>query len=268
MNFDTVLCNPPYNGGDNETPIYHLFLKKFSNSENSIWIIPSSWTGNPSWLPGRVSRETFLKSGAFLIYKNQNNVFESASVRTTSTVCTQLHNGDWNWVERESGKTIVKTADDLERNKILFSFDQEEISFLERMKGYSSGRLSWFKDNPTTWKIGVFHINRNKDKNQLGDIRVMDPNSFSSKHAHKYLKLWEGPPEEVDEILPKIESFWNSDLIQYLLAKIWHTYTIQRSTFEWIPSPDYSQVWTNDSICDHYNVTDEEKRWIKKWIGA
>ena len=263
MKFDTVLCNPPYNTGDNDTPIYHLFLEKFSDASDSIWIIPSSWTGNPSWSVSKSVRSNFLKSGAFYIVKNENDVFVTAQVRTSSAVCSSVHKGGWEWVDRESGKKVFKEKSDLLKNKILFSWDQKEIEFIERMKQHSEGKMKWFDDNPKTWKIGVFHINRDKSKNQLGGIRVMDPSLFSSKHANKYLKLWEcETEEEAMEILPKIESFWNSTLIQYLLSRVWHTYTIQRSTFEWTPAPNYSRVWTEEEILDFYEVTEQERNFL------
>lgn len=264
--FDTILCNPPYNGGDNETPIYQLFVEKFSDSQNSIWIIPSSWTGNPNWSVGKTIRTAFYKMGTVSVYKNRDGTFENARVRTSSTVCSQNSKDKWEWIDSETGKVILKPREEMIKNKILFSFDQAEIDFIERMREYSEGKMSWFNNsNPTNWKIGVFHINRDKSKNQLGGIRLMDPKEFDAKHAHKYLKLWEGGSEkEANEMMVKIESFWNSTLIQYLLGKVWHTYTIQRSTFEWIPAPDYSKVWTDEELYEKYSVTPEEKEWIIK----
>ena len=262
-NFDTILCNPPYNGGDNESPIYHLFLEKFHTSKNSIWVIPSSWLGNPDWSIGNKIRKLFHKAGLFYVCKNQNDVFVTANVRTSCGVCVRGYRGDVIWENREDKKSLLLSENDLLKKKILFSFDKEEIAFLDRMKEYSQGPFSWFDGKPNTWKIGVFHINRNKLKNQLGDIRLMDPKEFDAKHSNKYIKLWEGESEqEVREILPKIESYWNSRLLQYLLYKVWHTYTIQRSMFSDLPSRDDSRVWNDEDLFERYELTDEEKKWV------
>ena len=267
--FDTILCNPPYNGGDNDSPIYHLFLERFHTVKNSIWIIPSSWLGNPDWSIGNRIRKLFHKAGLFYVCKNQDDVFVTANVRTSCSVCVRGYRGDFVWENREDKKSLLISENDLLKTKILFSFDEEEIQFLNRMKEHSRGPFSWFDGKPNTWKIGVFHINRNKSKNQLGDIRLMDPNQFDGKHSHKYIKLWEGESEqEAREILPKIESYWNSELLQYLLSKVWHTYTIQRSMFAQLPYPDYSVEWTDENLFSKYSITEKEIKLINRTITS
>ena len=171
--------------------------------------------------------------------------------------------GDLTWQNRETGESVTVSRKDLLKSKVHFCFDPLELSFLERMREYSEGPIPWFTGNPETWKIGVFHINRNKSKNQLGDIRLMDPKEFDGKHSVKYTKFWEGDSEsEAREILPKIQSYWNSQLLQYLLSKCWHTYTLQKTMYSELPAPDYSKIWTDGELFDRYELTEEEKRWI------
>jgi hypothetical protein len=261
--FDTVLCNPPYND-ERQYPIYHFFLEKFVPiSDQSIWIIPSSWVGNPSWSVGRSVRDEFDRAGAFYICKNQNDVFVTANVRTTSTICVKGHKEGFDFVDRETGKSIQKSRKDLLSRKVLFCFDERELEFLHRMKSLGNEKIRMFDGKPNTWKIGVFHINKDKSKDALGQIRLIDPTELEGHHTKKFLNLWEGESEqEARDILPKIESFWRSKLIQYLLTRVWHTYTVNPEVFTWIPVPDYSKVWTDEELFEKFELTEEEKRWI------
>ena len=267
--FDTILCNPPYNTGEkNDVPLYPLFLEKFHKNPNSVWVIPSSWLGNPVWSIGSKIRKQFHKAGLFHVYKNQDDVFVTARVRTCSCICVQGYRGNFVWESREEQKSLVKGEKDLLNSKIHFSFDEDEIQFLNRMATYSRGPIKWFDGKPETWKIGVFHINRDKSKDQLGGIRLMDPNEFEGKHSVKYTKLWEGTSEsEANEMLPRIESYWQSSLLQYLLAKVWHTYTIQSSMFSLLPHPDYSRIWSDEEILDFYQVTEQERNIINRYYN-
>jgi hypothetical protein len=263
LKFDTVLCNPPYND-ERQYPIYNHFTEKFAPICNqSVWVIPSSWVGNPSWAVGKQVRKDFDRAGVFVVYRNENDVFVTADVRTTSLVCLRGMKEGFEFKDRKTEKSVFKSRKDLLDNKILFCFEQQEIDFVERMKTYGNEKIRMFDQKPDTWKIGVFHLNRDKSKDALGKIRLIDPKEIEPQHTKKFLNLWEGKTEEeAREILPKIESFWTSKLIQYLLSRVWHTYTITSEVFTWIPVPDYSKVWTDEELFEKFEVTEEEKQWI------
>lgn len=258
MNFDTILCNPPYNNAHNR-PIYQEFMEALApRAESSCWIIPSSWIGNANWSVSKSVRESMIQNGAHTVVKNQNDVFKKADVRTTTLIFNRAHSSEVTFRERESGKEMLLDKRTVLNDKVLLCFSKEELALINRIK--SGKKIYVFDQNPETWKIGVYNINRTPKLCTLGDpLRLIDPNEFDVKHTVKYFNLFETKNEqEAKETHPKLVSFWRSKLLQYLLTKVAHTYTLTPSMFEYLPEPDYSQLWTDEEIYKRYRLSDSE----------
>lgn len=268
MKFNTVLCNPPYNNEHNR-PIYQDFLTAFdSRCDSSCWIIPRSWVGNPNWSVSRQTREALLKLGVHTVVENQPGTFSRASVRTTTMVCNKpLSSKNITLQERHSGKSVKIEERTLSSEKILLVYDEEELQLIKKLKAFSSGKLYQFKNNgnPYSWKIGCFDLVRHPEKSAMSEIRLIDPNEFSMENIHKYFNLWEGSEEDSLSVHEKAKSFWHSKLVQFLLHKTTHTYTITPSWFEWVPKPDYTKLWTDEEIYAKYGLTEREVELVEQF---
>ena len=260
--FGTVLCNPPYNAGNAQSPIYQDFLEKFKSlCEQSAWLFPNTWIGNPNWATSKTVRSTLDALGVYHVLMCPKSVFEPQA-RVTTCVCYCDGNLHDNFVfeSRTTRDQVVHGRKTLLKEKIPVSYKQEEIDLLVKMQEFGGERINGFDCKDETWKIGPYNVNPNrKPESPLGKIVVLDPEKKPGWMTYKWMNFWEGDSrDDAEEIMPRIESFWYSKLITFILNKTWISYTLGPPIFVPVPLPDYSRLWTDEELYEKYGLTEEE----------
>ena len=262
MKFDTVLCNPPYNGEVTSVPIYHEFMVKFRDqSEQSAWLFPNTWIGNEDWSVGKSVRKSIDKMGVGHILMCPKSVFEPEA-RVTTCVCTCYGNPSNEIVfeDRKSRKSTILHRKQILNERIPYSFHQEEVDLLNKLREHGGEKLSGFDCKEGTWKIGPYNVNPSRQVSRpLGKLRLIDPNLKEAWMTYKWINFWEGETEEqANEIYPIVCSFWESKLVTFILNKTWMSYTVLPHIFKAVPIADYSQLWTDDELYAKYGLSERE----------
>lgn len=266
MKFDTILSNPPYNGAETQSPIYHNFMSNFQGKcEQSAWLFPNTWIGNPAWAIGNTVRESLDRFGLRQVIMCPKSTFEpQAQVVTCVCICADGPQETFVFEDRETRTKTTVDRKNLLKGKIPFVFSEEEMRLVDRLR--SRERIHPFDCKDGTWKIGPYNVNpARKSHIPLGKIALIDPSKKEGWMCYKWMNFWEGDTEEeANEMYPKIVSFWGSKLMTYLLNKTWMTYTVSTAIFEDVPVPDYSKVWTDEELYEKFELTESEISIIEK----
>ena len=266
MKFDTILCNPPYNGADTNKPIYHNFMSNFKGKcEQSAWLFPNTWIGNPAWAIGNSVRVSLDAFGLHEVIMCPKSTFEpQAQVVTCVCICGDGPQDEFLFEDRDSRNNTSIGRKRLLKERIPFVFTQEEMTFVDRLK--SKERIHPFDCKDGTWKIGPYNVNpARKEHIPLGKLALIDPAKKEGWMCYKWMNFWEGETEEeAKEMFPKINSFWNSKLMTYLLNKTWMTYTVSAAIFEDVPVPDYSKVWTDEELYERFELSASEIEFVER----
>lgn len=269
--FDTILCNPPYNG-DNGSPIYHEFLDLFKNRcTDSVWIFPDTWIGDTGWATGKTIRKSLDRMGLFSVWFCGLNTFPNAKVVTSVCICSQKTYpvSSFEVFDRDTPKKKVQVdRKTLLRSKIFSSTNQDEIDFVLKMREKHGGeKIRTFDRKPGTWKIGPYNVVHSRSFDKPYSIRLLDADEFDAAHSGKFINFWEGSPgtkDEAEEMLERVQSFWYSKLVKFLVNRVWTSYTLNSWVFEWIPEPDYSRVWTDEELYEKYGLSKKEIKMIER----
>ncbi len=236
-------------------------VKFRGHCEQSAWLFPNTWIGNEDWAVGRTVRKSLDRMGLQHILMCPKSVFEpEAKVTTCVCTCVGSPQEEVIFEDRSSRKSIPLQRKQILKNRIPFSFYQEEVDLLDKLQSFGGQKIRGFDCKDGTWKIGPYNVNPSRQvENPLGYIRFIDPNEKPGWMTYKRLNFWEGESEEeASEIFPIVKSFWESKLVTFILNKTWMSYTVLPHIFKAVPVPDYSQLWTDEELYERYDLTESE----------
>ena len=265
MKFGTLLSNPPYNADNSIVPIYQHFVDRFSSSSNKqTWIIPASFLGAGRWAVGKKLKQTLVKTGVYEIKTNPRETFV-ARVNTVTVYCDGLPHDTIRYCSDEDHIMIDTTV--FLSSAVYNTFDERLWDFVIRMQKKKCFVGSKFDSFTDTIKIGTYDINRDMAKNKFGNISLKDQ-EWNHGNAHKFMRLWEGTDiEEANRVLPFIESFWYSDIIQLLLKCTKTSYGWGPKHFDDIPFAPYDRVWDDQQLFNYFDLSDDDRSLINEYHG-
>ena len=265
MRFNTILSNPPYNSDNSISPIYQNFIEKFSKSSKSqSWIVPASFLYAKTWGVSKKIRSNLTEMGLYGIKVNPSDTFTASVFTVTLFADGNKHSKIKYYSENESLE--VDTLRFLSSG-LYNSFDNDLWGIVDKLSKRKCFVGVKFKDGVQNVKIGTYDINRDMNTNKFGNVGLKKPD-WNHNNAHKFFKLWEGDDlEEGERLLPIIKTFWNTDIMQIVLMLTKGSYGWSASHFTYCPWAPYDREWDNESLMDYFELTEKEKKVIRKYHG-
>ena len=265
MIFENIIANPPYNSDNSISPIYQNFIEKFSkSSKNQSWIVPASFLYAPNWGVAKKMRLNLTEMGLYGIKVNPLDTFTASVYTATLFADGKKHSKIKYYSDNESLE--VDTLRFLSRG-LYNSFDKDLWDIIDKLSKRKCFVGEKFKDGVPNVKIGTYDINRDMNGNKFGSVGLKKPD-WNHNNAHKFYKLWEGDDlEEGERLLPIIKTFWNTDIMQIVLMLTKGSYGWSASHFTNCPWAPYDREWDNESLMDYFELTEKEKKVIRKYHG-
>lgn len=279
IQINNTLGNPPYNGpGPGRPPIYHhiteIHNKCVKPNEEFKWIVQYNWITQLSTV-GKTMRKVLLDMGVYKIEDNRFAGFTEATVRTCTIHCRTGYSGDILFYDR-----TTKTGRSVDRNIFLNTeflpiYCDKELALINKIKKLSVNEMGF----PKAWKTStekrkVYPLNgiavtyfADFVNGGIGKMQVTGPHKAhpgSNRIFDDYKDL--ESKEHAEEILKRMQGFWNSALVKFILKRTLTSRTIDNPQLEYVPYVPMDREWNNELIAEYFNLTDEEKELINKKV--
>ena len=132
----------------------------------------------------------------------------------------------------------------------------------------SKGRVKNNKDVIDTWKVIVSKAanERAGQTYKIGKRRVLSkalilPPGTVCTESYLVLDTFDSP-KEAENLL----SYVKTNFFRFLLSTVLMTQNIAKDKFCFIPIQNYSEIWTDEKLCDKYGLTEDEVEYINSEI--
>lgn len=257
-----ILSNPPYNDGtQGRTPIYDNFLEEaiLLTPAKSIFILPTNWFSQNHNSFGKKIRNYLVTLGVYRIVINPVDMFENAKVSTCTVYCLNGYVGSIIMMDKVSGKERVI---DNFYDQIINEFDEVTLAILARLKPIEPYKLvRGDKTNNNLWRIGTSYKKENFHIEPLNSFRILPPN-HKSPGGYVVVATFSSEKKAKDA-LPKINSFWKSRLVSFILRKTRTSTTLDRPQLRYVPIiTSYDSILDDSDIEKLFSLSEKEKKKI------
>lgn len=257
--FDIVVGNPPYNDGSKgRAPIYDKFLNKLvdGDPEKVTFIIPTNWFSQPHTKLGKDVRNSLKKLGLYKIEMNPVDLFETATVSTCTVFCEKNYTGSVKLYDTDNKKNYQ--IDDF-YDQILPVFDNASRSLIEKLKPivpYTT--YSGAKGDTSKYRIVTSYMCYNIiSEHPLNELKVIEPN-YEKQSGYRVFAEFD-TKDEADTALEYYNSFWHSNLVQFILRRTRTSTTLDNPQIKFVPKLDsFDQSFADEDLYKIFSLTDEE----------
>jgi len=257
-----VVGNPPYNDGSSgRAPIYQKFLEKLvkGNPNSVVFIIPTNWFSQPHTKLGKDVREYLTALGVYKIQMNPVNLFEGVTVSTCTVFCKKGYNKSVKLFNINNSSSF--DLDNL-HDQIVPEFDDVSRALIKNLKPANPYTThSGSKGDTSKYRIATSYMCYNiLSERPLNELKVLEPN-FEKQSGYRVFAEF-NTKEEADRALVYYNSFWHSNIVQFILRRTRTSTTLDNPQLIFVPEvSSFDKIFTDAELYNMFSLTAEE---IKK----
>jgi hypothetical protein len=285
--------NYPYNDGSiSNTPIWDKFIDQArkDNADAVAVVVQASFLSQDSSKGfAKKVKDNLQKLGCYKIVINDFDDFgEKAKVKTCIIFCRKGYAGSITYVERKTGRSVVKSLD----QSFDMNFDPNKIQFLSELKTggmtktdsifseekfISFDRFSTYKASSPEIKkkfcIGGYYKANGYEKTPLRPFKILDPSLIKIDEKKKttnydWYVIWGyADTLELAEIeLEKLKSFWFNPCVTAALMLTRYSVSTDATQYAAIPKTEIDHVFSENELFDRWNISTEMRDFAKSLL--
>jgi hypothetical protein len=200
--------------------------------------IQANWFNQPQLKLGKQVRQHLLDLGVYKIIINPYESFSSAKVRTCSVFCKRGYRGTIELTDLTHSRTIEDFSD-----TILYSTNPQTLTILNKLKPADPWTTCSGKYHADQWRIVTSYRKENFDIQPLNPLKIIPPN-YKSQSGYRIFACFT-TEQEAQQQLSWYQSFWQSELISWILIKTRTSTTLDNPQILWVPRITIDQEFNN-----------------------